>query len=190
MKTQSFGRSAPPPRLKPNYLRSFVPFLSFAFRSPAGSSSLKDYRENRENGEERDNPLGVFPTAGFDALKIKSSTYKPDGPNKEDYWPDAQGRYWWRLILEDGRISEDFYWKKDEVRGFPDKADSDRYWFTVYHAPSGTKIEGFSTQPDRAKGYPDNNGYYWSYAQYDECGPIKAWMEEKDRNYGARVQRE
>jgi serine/threonine protein kinase len=154
------------------------------------AGSLKDYREQRENGDKRDEPKEAFPAAGLDALKIKSSTYKPYGPNKEDYWPDKQGRYWWRLTLEDGTVSEDYYWKTDEVRGYPDKADSDRYWFSVHHAPSGTKIEGFSVRPDREKGYPDKSGDYWSYIQYDECGPIKQWMEQKDKNYVARLQRE
>lgn len=102
-----------------------------------------------------------------------------------------EGRHWWKLKCKDGRKIKDYYWKKDEVRGCPDKADSDPYWFSVHHAPSGTKIEVFSVRPDREKGYPDEDDYYWSsYIQYDECGPIKAWMEEKDKNYLAQLERE
>jgi serine/threonine protein kinase len=147
--------------------------------------ALGDYREQRENGDKRDEPKEVFPAAGFDGLDIESSDWQ--GSSK---WPDKEGRYWWKLKCKDGREINDYYWKKDEVRGYPDKADSDRYWFSVHHAPSGTKIEGFSARPDREKGYPDKDRKYWSYIQYDECGPIKAWMEQKDKNYVARLQRE
>ena len=172
MKNQSFGRGR-----GTHVSRLRLPFsriLGLGLLSLT-SASLKDYREQRENGDKRDNPKGQFPAAGFDDLKIKNSTYKSDLAKKEDYWPDAHGSYWWRLTLEDGRSSEDYYWKKDEVRGYPDKADSDRYWFSVHHAPSGTKIDGFSVRPDREKGYPDKNYDYWSYIQYDECCPIKEW---------------
>ncbi len=201
MKTQSFGRSAAALNPYNSLMRSIFYDVSTHARnyydvcaaSPL-AYAVSDYRGQRENGDKRDEPKDAFPAAGFEALKIKASTYKPDGPkkglfgNKEDYWPDKQGRYWWRLTLENGSICEDFYWKKDEARGWPDRADSDRYWFTVHHAPSGTKIEGFSSEPDRVKGHPDKDGKYWSYAKYTECGPIKAWMEEKDKNYVARLQ--
>ena len=150
----------------------------------ASAAALKEYREYRENGDERDVPKKVFPSAGLDALKIENSTYKLDELNKKNYWPES-GRYWWRLTLDDGNITEDFYWMQDKVRGYLDK--NGHYWFTVYHAPSGTKIEGFSAEPDKIKGYPDTNGNYWFYIQYTECGPIKEWMEEKDRNYVARL---
>jgi hypothetical protein len=79
---------------------------------------------------------------------------------------------------------------EDKVRGYPDTADGARYWFTVHHAPSGTKIEGFSVRPDKEKGYPDKYRMYWSYIQYNECGPIKQWMEQKDKNYIERLQRD
>ena len=196
MKTKSYGKSLP------TIISGFLDSRADSLRvgPPIGNyvmhrfhelpAALKDYRDYRENGERRDNPREIFPAAGVDTLKIKSSIYKPDGPNKEDYWPDKQGRYWWCLSLDDGRVSEDYYWVKDEVRGYPDKADSNQYWFTVHHAPSGAKIEGFSSKPDRLKGYPDKEGKYWSYVQYDECGSIKAWMEEKDRNYLKRIKQE
>jgi hypothetical protein len=184
MKTQSSGRShlctswpsSNPFRVTPRCLHSDTTVLATA---------LKDYRKNRENGDLRDQPQELFPWAGFDGLDISSSDWQ--GSSK---WPDKEGRYWWKLKCKDGRKNYDYYWRKDDVRGFPDKADRERYWFSVHHAPSGTKIEGFSVRPDREKGYPDKNRNYWSYVQYDECGPIKAWMEEKDRNYVARLQRE
>lgn len=182
MKTQSSGRV--------QYTVSFNPdprdYASSVMLCCA-RHGLKDYREERENGDERDEPKGAFPAAGLDGLKIRLLTYKREGPNKENYWPDIDGRYWWHLALEDGRISEDYYWMQDEVRS---KADSDRYWFTVHHAPSDTKIEGFSIRPDREAGYPARGRKYWFYGQYDECGPIKQWMEEKDRNYLRRIKEE
>ena len=154
------------------------------------ASAQKDYRENRENGLPSDSPKRPFPSAGFDALDIKSSTYKPDGPGGEDFYPDKQGRHWLKLTLNDGRVLEDFYWTKDEVRGYPDKSNKDRYWYIMHHAPTGTKIEGFSQEPDRNKGFPDKDRNYWYCIKYTECGDIKAWMEEKDLNYLRRIKRE
>jgi serine/threonine protein kinase/ankyrin repeat protein len=178
VKTKSFGRSgcAHMNELNSTRLHRLCVF---------SCAALKDYREQRENGDKIDAPKEVFPIAGLDGLDIESSNWQAGSK-----WPDKEGRYWWKLKCKDGREINDFYWKKDEIRGYPDKADSDRYWFSVHHAPSGTKIEGFSVRPDREKGYPDKDGNYWSYVQYDECGSIKAWMEQKDKNYVARLQRE
>ena len=180
MKTQSFGR-----RETAHVVRGYRQPAVYLPCPGVVSLCLKDYREQRENGDKRDEQKEVFPAAGLDGLDIESS----DGQGSSK-WPDKEGRYWWKLKCKDGRKINDYYWKKDEVRGFPDKADSDCYWFIVHHAPSGTKIEGFSVRPDREKGYPDKDSKYWFYIQYDECGPIKQWMEQKDKNYVARLQRE
>jgi hypothetical protein len=255
MKTQSFGRR----ESVDTFLIVKTPF--FVSHLQGG---LLDYREKRENGEEEDNPLTAFPSAGFDTLDIESST----ALDMDRKWPDKEGRYWWKLTCKDRREVNDFYWKEDEARGYPDeyslclmsslcgdadnpdaavekgkiyidkntrryqvlgekkdicqgklpdeidlsldandlkkqvlsytskqgdthpgRAHSKRYWFTVHHAPSGTKIEGFSAEPDKVK-RDLRDGKHWSYIQYNECGSIKAWMEEKDRNYLARLQRE
>lgn len=151
------------------------------------AEALRKYRQARENGEPKDNTQ-PFPSGGFENLKIKDYTYKPDGPHGENYWPD-KGRYWWRLTLEDGRIREDFYWTKDRIRGWGNRIDEDRYWFIV-HGPNGVRIEGFSWEKNRDKGFPDEKINYWRYVQYTECGDIKTWMEEKDQNYCARLDRE
>jgi hypothetical protein len=143
-------------------------------------AALKNYREYRENGTALDQ-LKAFPAAGVDALKIQDSTYKPHGRNKESYWPDKEGRYWWRLTLKDGSVIDNYYWMKDKVRGYPDT--NKNYWFSVHHAPSGAKIEGFSARLESL----DKDGPYWFYIQYDECGHIKEWIEEKDRNFCVRT---
>jgi ankyrin repeat protein len=176
MKTQNFGVAA---------FHLSVPAFYFR-RACIFPAALKNYRENRENGAVEDNPQCPFPSAGFDDLHISGSDWQGS-----DKWPDAQGRYWLKLTLEGGHVTKDFYWTKDEVRGFPGKSNSDRYWFILHHAPTGTKIEGFSQEPDRNKGFPDKDKNYWYTIKYTECGPIKAWMEEKDRNnYLARLKRE
>jgi serine/threonine protein kinase len=176
IKTQSFGRAA-------HCIGGCVwPQMIYLARARLSPLSLKDYREQRENGDKRDEPKEAFPAAGFDGLDIESSEAL-DWSNK---WPDKEGRYWWKLKCKDGREINDYYWMQDKVRGYRDNADSNRCWFSFHHAPSGTKIEGFSQR----LGYPDKDGNYWSYIQYDECGPIKAWMEQKDKNYVARLQRE
>lgn len=144
-------------------------------------NAQKNYRENRENGEPIDNPKQPFPTAGFDALDVKSSDWQDSKK-----WPDKQGRYWWAITLNNGQVVNDFYWMEDKGRGFPDKSNEDRYWFTVHHA-NGTKIEGFSQEPDYDKGYPDKDEKYWRYIKYTECGAIKTWMEEKDKHYQIRM---
>lgn len=156
-------------------------------------SALKDYRENRENGADQDNPKSPFPSAGFDTLAIETSVRKSAKAMRvwTSYdWPDKQGRYWWKLTLNDGRVVEDFYWTEDEVRGFPDKSNEDRYWFIVHHAPSGTKVEGFSLEPDYKNGCSDHgdNGYTITFCFTDtHCPAIRQWMEEKERNYLIRT---
>lgn len=176
MKTQNFGQASSAP------LHS-TPRLSVYDSLARGA--VKDYRENRENGSETDDPKSPFPIAGFDALDIKSSTWQ--GLEK---WPDSSGRHWWEITLNDGCVIKDFYWTEDKARGYPDKSNKDRYWFIIHHGATGTKIEGFSQEPDYEKGFPDKDKYYWYYIKYTECGAIKAWMEEKDRNYLARIKRE
>jgi hypothetical protein len=162
MKTQDFGTSPPSayyPRSPSLIIRLYSIFRLYVL-------SLKNYRENRENGLPQDNPVSAFPSAGLDVLDIKDSW---QGSAK---WPDAQGRYWWKLTLQNGQVINDFYWMKDKARGWPDKDNC--YWFTVYHAPSGTKIEGFSQEPNREKGFPEKGtSRYWYNIKYTECGAIK-----------------
>jgi serine/threonine protein kinase len=191
LKTQSIGKSPVVIISSPSrylYFSSLAPRFHI-FLPCIGGFALLQYKNSRENGEDQDSLKNAFPSADFENLKIDDSTYyKPDGPNGENYWPDASGRYWWRLTLADYTITEDFYWTKDESagRGWPDKNDSDRYWFIV-HNRNGAKIEGFSWEADRKKGFPDKDGNYWRYVQYTESGAIKAWMEEKDLRYLARI---
>ncbi len=149
--------------------------------------ALKNYRENRENGAEQDNPKRPFPSAEFYALNIKKSSLQ-----SYSKWPDKQGRRWWKLTLDDGGKNKDFYWAKDDVRGYPDKNDKDRYWFIVHYAPTGTKMEGFALEPDRAKGFPDTKKRYWHRVVFTdtENPAIRAWMAEKDLNYLDRIQKE
>src|SRR3990167_1921160 len=184
MKTQNFGTTHFPAYfyVMCSFLVPFfhVPF-SLAFLAPA----QKNYRENRENGNPIDNPKQPFPSAGFDQLDIKTTD------TQSGKWPDASGRYWWKLTLNNGQVLNDFYWMKDEARGFPDKSDESRYWFTVGHT-NGTKMEGFSQEPDYQKGFPDKDKKYWRYIQFTDthCPTIRQWMEEKDRNYLARIKEE
>jgi len=121
-------------------------------------------------------------------LDIKSVTCKPGGSNGENFWPDKQDRYWWKIWLNNGDVIEDFYWTKDKERGWPDGNDKNRFWFTIHYGDD-IKMEGFSIEPDYEKGFSSKTGY-WRYIKYTECGPIKAWMEEKDRNYSRRRERE
>jgi hypothetical protein len=164
-------------------LESWLPLrLLFSFLSCLHPSfavcSLKNYRDNRENGAPQDNPNSSFPSAGIDALDIENSTWQGS-----DKWPDAQGRYWWKLTLKNGQVINDFYWMKDEARGFPDKSDKNRYWFTVHHAPSNTIIEGFSQE----KGA---DGRYYIRFTDIHCPAIRLWMRNKDINYLHRLQKE
>jgi tetratricopeptide (TPR) repeat protein len=187
MKTQNFGvaslfRSRDANRCEDK---------AFCYPAEAGmhiwnalSEALNDYKKNRENGTDADSPIENFPTAGFELLNLSSSAHSSKG------WVDRQGRYWWKFTFRNGQINEDFYWSMDKKRGWPDKENSNLYWFFVCHAPTGTKIEGFSHQVDQVKGYPDSKGNYWYCIKYTECGAIKGWMEKKDRNYLARIAHE
>jgi ankyrin repeat protein len=182
MKTQNFGRSDGHAAFHDEVLQTIV--APIVVRALYFCPALKNYRKNRENGESIDNPKLPFPNAGFDELDIKDST----SLNK---WPDPQGRYWWRIMLNNGQVVNDFYWMKDEQRGWPDKSDSHRYWFIVHHAPTGTKIEGFSHEADYERGFPEN-GRYWYYIRFTdtESPTIAQWMKEKDENYLTRLKLE
>jgi hypothetical protein len=127
-------------------------------------AALLDYRRSRENGEPQDN-LEIFPSAGFENLKISSVANKPG-----DFWPDQSGRYWWRLTLEDGSINEDFSWTVDE------KSSSG---FIVY-GQNDVKMKGFSwEEDDRGMSH---------HVEYTECGSILEWMKRKDQSYSARIE--
>ena len=148
------------------------------------SLALRAYRRNREHGNVEDSPKEYFPAANLDALFIKYA--------ERDYgvdYPDENGRYWWRLHLQpeslkdwEGKgtdINRDYYWMKDEKRGWLDYKKGPR-WFTVHHAPTNTKIEGFSWRIDAQS----------SCISYTECCDIKLWMENKDENYLNRKKQE
>ncbi len=154
--------------------------------------ALKNYRNNRENGNHFDNPRNPFPSAGFDLLHIAASGVKRRNASK---WPEScagQDRYWWEIKLTNGEIIKDFYLTKDEERGCwveGNERNDACFWFIIHHKYD-TTIKGFSIEPDYDKGYPDSDEKYWWRIKYTECGAIKAWMEEKDRNYLARLKRE
>jgi hypothetical protein len=183
MKTQSIGKSecASAPCARSLFCTPLI--LLHSVSRPQYAEALQQYKTARENGEQADSPKNAFPSAGLETLKITGSTNSAKG------WPDAQKRYWWKLSLEDGSTNEEFAFEGDNARGYPDKSDSNRYWFII-HGPNGVKMEGFSWETDYQKGFPDSSGNYWRYVRYTECGPIKEWMLEKDRNYLARLERE
>ena len=145
--------------------------------------ALKQYREERENGNAIDDP-SVFPAGGLDTLDIKTSA------NSDKGWPDKEGRYWWKIVCETGQIIEDFYWTKDTIRGWPDKTNKNRHWFIIY-GPNGVRMDGFSSEPSSDKrNYPDYDGFYWVYTKYTESGAIQEWMQKKDENYLKRIKSE
>ena len=194
MKTQNFGRS---PLMKAGGFTGFlcrnrIPWATFGGIEVLTliCCSIKTYRKNRENGDACDNPNRLFPSAGFDDLDIKGSN------EQENKWPDSKGRYWWKLTLQDESVNNDFYWMRDVApwlsRTWFSRSLSDSYWFAVYHAPTNTKIEGFSEEPDYEKGFPTKEGYFWRYIKFTDthCPAIRQWMEEKDKNYLARLERE
>jgi hypothetical protein len=179
MKTQNYARVLSRCNSKQTHLGGYVFDGSWHVSFPL---VLKKYRENRENGNLCDNPKYSFPSNEFEMLDVKAAEAQLGK------WPDSQGRYWWQITLWNGQIVNDFYWTKDNRVG-PDK---NTVWYVVHHAPSGTKIEGFTDEPDRQKGFPDTNGRYWRYLQFSDinCPAIRKWMEEKDHNYLSRLKHE
>ena len=138
-----------------------VPGGRAGFASAAGRG-LKNYEENRINGGSTDTPKSPFP--GFNLSSVTT-------------WNE---------------FDKDFKYEADKERGYPDKADKNRYWFAVIHKATGTRLTGFSQEADYEKGYPDSDGDYWYYVKFHEkfCPPIRDWMEERDRNYLRRIQKE
>ena len=134
--------------------------------------SLKEYREKRESIFLSDSNFEPFPDDGLSDLNIKSVNYGSRG------YPDKEGRYWCKIICEDGSIIESFYWMKDNIRGFPDI--DGHFWYVVYG--QNVKLEQFSLTRDYEKGHPDSDGRYWYYFQYLENGVIKEWMDKKEQN--------
>jgi tRNA A-37 threonylcarbamoyl transferase component Bud32 len=181
MKTQNFGNPSQGCSIySPDF--TSVTYLG----GLASVNTLADYRKNRENGSKQDNPARRFPSMKFEKLDIKKAS------SQQNKWPDQQDRYWWKLILQDGRVISDFYWMKDTFRGYPERNNKNRHWISICHAPSGTKIEGFSQENDYQKGFPDQNKKYWYSIQFTDthCPAIRQWMEEKDLNYLRRIQKE
>ena len=142
--------------------------LFFLIRRPSFAlheldfGSLENYEENRLNGTSSDAPKSAFP--GFNLSSVTSYD----------------------------EFFDDFDWEEDEERGYPDKEDNNRYWFTVIHKATGTRLTGFSQEADYKKGFPDSNKHYWYCVKFHEkeCPPIRDWMEERDRNYLRRIQKE
>lgn len=95
-----------------------------------------------------------------------------------NYWPDKNGRYWWKITLENGKTTEDYFWAYDTSAGSADRPtktqdgkEIERYIVGYYDGKTYHTIEGFSYVAGSNE------------LRYTECGAIKAWMEEKDRNY-------
>ena len=137
------------------------PFATRDLVPPAFRHGLGNYKENRLNGVVADSP-NPFP--GYNLESVTTWT----------------------------EFDKDFKWEKDPARGYPDKADENRYWFVVIHKATGTRLTGFSQEADYKKGFPDSKGSYWYYAKFHEkeCPLIRDWMEERDRNYLKRIQKE
>jgi serine/threonine protein kinase len=151
----------------------------------ACSTALSNYIKSRLNGMQMCNPL-PFPSAGIESLKVKKSACKLDSKLMK-YWPDNNGRYWWRLTLEDGSINEDFYWEKDEKKGWPDKTEKERYWFVIYNKLTQIEVAGFCYKADKKSGFPDRDGLFHRYVQFFENNNIKKWMDQNERIYQKQV---
>ena len=80
VKTQNFGSTETAGFRRPVFLICHFPSMGLALSDP-----LKNYRENRENGTDQDNPKTPFPSAGFDALDVKECHWK-----SFDDWPDKE----------------------------------------------------------------------------------------------------
>lgn len=184
MKTQSIGQARLAYPVLPQYVTHHY--------CGAFYKALENYRKNRENGLDKDNPKKPFPSEYFKRLDTMQRWDWPGG----NEWPDKEGRHWWRVTLgkKNGRtpIINDFYWMKDDIRGWPDMADKDRFWFTVHCKSSGTQIEGFSQEMYHSTAYPDGSGRHLYYIQFNDtqCPEIQQWMKEKDINYLRRIQKE
>lgn len=162
MKTQFFSKSNSVPASVHSPWDSAVNGWSWASRSCAARlacEAIQQYKSAIEESKGEHN-VNLFPSCDFETLKIKNSS-----PIK-GRWPDDSGRYWWQLTLEDGHINEHFYWTKDEIRGYPDKEDYNRYWFNIHNELNDIKIEGLSWEADRDRGYPDDDDNFWSYVRY------------------------
>jgi len=153
-------------------------------------AAIRQYKQNIEGMviyHDRD----PFPTNGFDALDIASVTSNP---------ADADERHWLKIVLSNGGENDDFYWKPDRARGYPQSfavngqppASSNRYWFIIGHR-NGIEIEGFSQESDFFNGPFYRNGQYWFYIEYIPYGGVEKWSErnglrklltEADRDHG------
>ncbi len=141
--------------------------------------ALKNYRDKRENKGSNQN-LPSFPSAGFDQLDVSGvSSVDPESRGK---WPDAEGKYWWRVVLN-GKIVDGFYWMPDTNQGYPEKNTNghDLWHFIVGHR-DGTVIPGFCMWPDYESGFPQKSDHY--YVRFNEAHSpaIRAYEAENDLN--------
>ncbi len=151
MKTQNFGTS--------RLYWTCAP--SEGFTAPRGA--LKNYRENRENGDEQDSPKYPFPSYGLENITClgfdKSFIYEG---NKQ-------------------RGPEKFKGSGGQV--------GTRNYYVVKHKQTGTVIAGFSYEPDLNKANDGDDLYIHLFTDTD-CLEIRQWMEEKDLNYLRRIKSE
>jgi len=101
LKTQLFGVSGGAIQIKKGAQYSPETDKGFVHNSV---KAMQEYKKVRENGEDQDSPEKAVPSAGFENLNIKSFTKRPG----LQFWPDASGRYWWRLTLKDVSINKIF----------------------------------------------------------------------------------
>ncbi len=130
---------------------------------------------------------------------VKGAVRNLSGVRVNDYkkWPDKHGHYQlaiklrgkgerglsnWKGIL----TNKDFWWAKDEERGWPDKQH--RYWFFIYHKSSNAKIGKFFHYLYCEKRKVNQNPRDWHFVEYVEDDEIAKWMKEKDERVRKRNQ--
>jgi hypothetical protein len=142
-------------------------FLVFLSPEPAVrvvSDSLKKYRENRENGDNKqDDPKSPFPSFGLENITTYSDFDKA-------------------FSCESDKQRE----SPEKFKGPNGKNDNRYYWYAIKHKSSGTVLCGFSQEPAFEKGH----GWYLYKFTDTHCPAIRQWMEEQDLNYLRRIQRE
>ncbi|MCE3238615.1 MAG: hypothetical protein K0R24_1596 [Gammaproteobacteria bacterium] len=179
MKTQNFGTA-------PEFGWRW-PFkgTSLCQRGYGASLALKNYKVNRENGNDTDSPQIAFPTHNFENLDVTDEGWD----TQSGRWPDSNKRFWYKLTLKDGSINTDFYYQ--QKRRYKDNKGNPCRAFLIGHR-DGTRITGFTQRPNYDEGYPRIGGCYYEDFVFngEQCLSIRQWMESKDCNYLKRLYRE